>query len=81
MGERLSHCDLGQHEDAAALGRHHQLVRRSLPARLVLVALRLRGDILAGIAQRSKLSAIVERDRLVETFRDRDMVWGVSANS
>ena len=27
MGERLAHRDLCQHEDAAALSRHHQLVR------------------------------------------------------
>jgi hypothetical protein len=40
MDERLTHRDLRQHENAAALGRDHQLVRRGLPVWLVLLSLR-----------------------------------------
>ena len=39
MGERLAHRDLCQHEDAAALSRHHQLMRRGLPVLLGLSSL------------------------------------------
>jgi hypothetical protein len=67
--ERLTHRDLRQHEDAAALGRHHQLMRGGLPLRLRLIGLAERGDIVACIAKRSEHAAAGKLDRIIEGLR------------
>jgi hypothetical protein len=52
VSERLAHRDVGHHDDGTALGGRHQLLRRELPALLVLLGLGKAHDVFAGFLKR-----------------------------
>jgi hypothetical protein len=60
MSKRLTHCDLCQHNNPAALGGYQQLARGSLPMRFLLLCLWKSRNVAAGIFQ-SRESAAIEQ--------------------